>query len=106
MLRKLCGDNLSKVIFVTTMWDQTSTRQGEQGRWQDEWQRRQREQRERKLMDNYWRPMLDLGARTDRFLQNKEIVLGTSSKIFLCFRSKSDTAPRRDHHDGPMARFH
>jgi len=32
MLRKLCGDNLSKVIFVTTMWDQTSTRQGEQGR--------------------------------------------------------------------------
>jgi len=76
MLGKLCGDNpASKVIFVTTMWDQTSTRHGEQGHWQDEQkerQRRQREKREQELFNNYWRSMLELGARTDRFLQNKE----------------------------------
>jgi len=65
MFGKLCGDNpASKVIFVTTMWDKTSTRQGEQ--------REQREKRENELKEKYWRPMLELGARTDRFLQNNE----------------------------------
>jgi len=76
MFGKLCGDNpASKVIFVTTMWDQTSTRQDEQGHRQDEQkgrQRQQRERREQELFNNYWRSMLELGARTDRFLQNKE----------------------------------
>jgi len=69
MFGKLCGDNpASKVIFVTTMWDKTSTRQGEQ----KEKEQRQREQREQELKENYWRPMLELGARTGRFLQDKE----------------------------------
>jgi len=75
MFGQLCGDNPApKVIFVTTMWDKTSTRQGEQKnkREQKEKEQRQREQRERELIKNYWRPMLELGARTDRFLQNKE----------------------------------
>jgi len=75
MFGKLCGDNPApKVIFVTTMWDKTSTRQGEQKnkREQKEKEQRQREQRERELIKNYWRPMLELGARTDRFLPNKE----------------------------------
>jgi len=69
MFGKLCGDKAaSRVIFVTTMWDKTSTRQGEQ----KEKEQRQREQREKELKENYWRPMLELGARTDRFFQNKE----------------------------------
>ena len=70
MLRKLCGaDAASKVIFVTTMWDKTSTRIGEQDV-QKHKERRQRERREQELMDKYWQPMLELGARTDRFLQD------------------------------------
>jgi len=75
MFGKLCGDNpASKVIFVTTMWDKTSTRPSEQKAKieQKEKEQRQREQREKELKENYWRPMLELGARTDRFLQNKE----------------------------------
>jgi len=69
MFGKLCGDNpASKVIFVTTMWDKTSTRQSEQ---KGEEQQR-REQREKEIKETYWRPMLKLGARTDRFLQHKE----------------------------------
>ena len=75
MFGKLCGDKAaSRVIFVTTMWDKTSTRQGEQKlkKEQKEKEQRQREQREKELKENYWRPMLELGARTDRFFQNKE----------------------------------
>ena len=71
MFGKLCGDNpASKVIFVTTMWDKTSSRQV--GQAQQEKEQQQREKREQELMDNYWRPMLKLGARTERFFQNKE----------------------------------
>ena len=76
MFGRLCGDNpASKVIFVTTMWDKPSTRQGEQGHREDEQnerRQRQREQREQELKDNHWRPMLELGSRTDRFLQTEE----------------------------------
>jgi len=69
MFGKLCGDNpASKVIFVTTMWDKTSVRQG--GQPKDE--EKKRNEREKQLKDNYWKPMLALGARTIRFLQDKE----------------------------------
>jgi len=65
MFGKLCGSNpASKVIFVTTMWDKTSIRQGEH--------KEKKEQKEKELKEKYWRPMLELSARTDRFLQNKE----------------------------------
>jgi len=50
------------------MWDKTSTRQG--GQPQDEAARR--DQREKELKDNYWKPILALGARTVRFLQYEE----------------------------------
>ena len=69
MFGKLCGDNpASKVIFVTTMWDKTSVRQG--GQPKDE--EKKRNEREKQLKDNYWKPMLALGARTVRFLQYEE----------------------------------
>ena len=72
MLGKLCGaDAASKVIFVTTMWDKTSTRLGQQDGQKGK-ERLQREKREQELMDKYWRPMLELGARTARFFQDKE----------------------------------
>ena len=67
MFGKLCGDNpASKVIFVTTMWDKTSQQDGQKDK-----ERLQREKREQELMDKYWRPMLELGARTARFYQDK-----------------------------------
>ena len=57
MFGKLCGDNpAEKVIFVTTMWDKISEDRGKE--------------REGELRKNYWRPMLELGAKTDRFLQS------------------------------------
>ena len=57
MFGKLCGDNpAEKVIFVTTMWDKISEDKGKE--------------REAELRQNYWRPMLELGAKTDRFLQS------------------------------------
>jgi len=69
MFGKLCGDNpASKVIFVTTMWGETSVPQG--GQPQDKAARHDR--REKELKENYWKPMLALGARTVRFLQYKE----------------------------------
>ena len=67
MLTKLCGDDAaSKVIFVTTMWDKTSQKEGQKDK-----ERLQREKREQELKDRYWRPMLELGARTARFYQDK-----------------------------------
>ena len=57
MFRRLCGDKApSKVIFVTTMWDKISTDRGEQ--------------RELELVNNYWEPILKLGAQRARFLQS------------------------------------
>ena len=75
MFGKLCGDNpASKVIFVTTMWDKTSTRPVGQAKQEEQKEKelQQREKREQELMHKYWRPMLELGARTDRFLQDQE----------------------------------
>jgi len=59
MFGKLCGDNATeKVIFVTTMWDQISENKGKK--------------REDELFKNHWRPLLELGVQTARFLQNDD----------------------------------
>lgn len=59
MFGKLCGENpADKVIFVTTMWDNISKDKGEE--------------REEELRKTYWRPMIELGAQTARFLQNNQ----------------------------------
>jgi len=59
MFGKLCGDNATeKVIFVTTMWDQISETKGKK--------------REDELFKNHWRPLLELGVQTARFLQNND----------------------------------
>jgi len=59
MFGKLCGEEpASKVRFVTTMWDKISEEKGKE--------------RESEFSENCWRPMLELGARTERFIQCNE----------------------------------
>lgn len=59
---KLCGDKPArKVIFVTTMWDKVRPKDVNNS-----------ERRERSLTTDFWRPMLELGARTRRFVNTEE----------------------------------
>ena len=59
MFENLCGDQaMKKVVLVTTMWDKV-----QQGTGVD---------RERKLFENYWKTMINLGASTARFLNSAE----------------------------------
>jgi hypothetical protein len=54
MFGELCGDTaMSRVIFVSTKWDQVDKALGEY--------------RERELKDKIWWPMLALGSKTERF---------------------------------------
>ena len=59
MLGKLCGDRVvNKVAFVTTMWDK-----GNEEKYKS---------RERDLLQNYWKKMIEHGVSTDRFSNTLE----------------------------------
>ena len=61
MLREICGDQaVKKVILVTTMWDKALAPGME--KLQQTFPKRERE-----LIENYWKNMIDLGASTARF---------------------------------------
>ena len=54
-LKKLCGDNLKKVFFISTHWDR---QEREPGKWNHN---------ETELREGRWKPFLDSGAQTARF---------------------------------------
>ena len=56
MFARLCGNkSLHRARLVTTMWD------GAHGRLQ------KLEDREKELIDEFWRPLIEEGARAQRF---------------------------------------
>jgi len=68
MFGELCGDTpgkaMKKVVFVTTMWDQSLASASDE-------QRKILDKREEDLKDNYWKTMTKLGASTVRFTNSR-----------------------------------
>ena len=59
MFANLCGDDaVRNVILTTTMWSRVKAEVGSQ--------------REKQLLEKYWKPMLDLGSGMHRFLGTHE----------------------------------
>lgn len=55
---QLCATELSKLIYVTTMWDMEDLQVAEK--------------RETDLVENYWQPLMASGCTTARFLATRE----------------------------------
>jgi len=71
MFANLCGDDaVRNVILTTTMWSRVKAEVGSQ--------------REKELRGKYWKPMLDLGSGTHRFLGTHE----SAWSIINVFREK------------------
>ena len=71
MFANLCGDDaVRNVILTTTMWSRVKADVGSQ--------------RERELRGKYWKPMLELGSGTHRFLDTHE----SAWSIINVFREK------------------
>lgn len=63
MFRELCGtETLPNVVIVTTKWDDVSKEKGEK--------------REEDLMSNYFKGLIELGAKTARHDNTKEAAQG------------------------------
>jgi len=59
MFQELCGpDAFSRIILTTTMWDEVEIPVGEQ--------------REKELKEKYWKPMMDLKSKTERYHNSHE----------------------------------
>ena len=59
MFGELCGDQaIKKVVLVTTMWDKVQQDTGIR--------------REKELLENYWKTMINYGASTARFLNSAD----------------------------------
>jgi len=71
----LCGNEFKKMIFITTMWDQTEQAQGEK--------------HEKQLRDEYWKPILEMGSSTRRFLHERSSAFDVLSPYFDEINSKS-----------------
>lgn len=58
---RICGDNYNNIILTTTMWDEVETDEGEQ--------------REKELMEVYWKSMIKRGSKTARFFHTQDSAL-------------------------------
>jgi hypothetical protein len=68
MFRELCGtETLPNVVIVTTKWDDVSKVKGEK--------------REEDLMSNYFKGLIELGAKTARHDDTKEAAQGVLRKV-------------------------
>lgn len=57
LFQELCGqDAFSRIILTTTMWDEVQIAVGEQ--------------REKELSEKYWKGMIDLGSKTERYFNS------------------------------------
>ncbi|KAF9035545.1 hypothetical protein BJ165DRAFT_1355421 [Panaeolus papilionaceus] len=64
MFQKICGvDAFKRIVFTTTMWGEVDSEQ-------------QGIEREIQLVKNYWKAMMDKGARTMRFQGDRDSALG------------------------------
>ena len=70
---ELCENEFKKIIFITTMWDQTD----------------KGEKYERELKESYWRPILDMGSSTRRFLYERSSAFDVLSPYFDEINRKS-----------------
>jgi len=58
MFEKLCGEDLRRVVLITTMWDEVETEVGER--------------REEQLSSDYWKTMIERGSSVRRFYQDQK----------------------------------
>jgi len=78
---ELCGEELNVVVFTTTMWDVVLEKTGVE--------------REKELMDKYWKPILDLGSSVKRFRRTQTSAFEVLGPIFERINKRTPILPRR-----------
>ena len=75
MFEKICGDNFSRVVLTTTMWDEVETDVGER--------------REEQLRTDYWKAMIERGSSVQRFYQDQKSAFVVLAPIIEEVNSRS-----------------
>ena len=75
LFESLCGDRFETVVLTTTMWDEVDENEGAT--------------REKQLKDGHWKPMIDRGWVTKRFIRTPQSAFEILTTIFNKANSKT-----------------
>ena len=85
MFEKLCGEDLRRVVLITTMWDEVETEVGER--------------REEQLSSDYWKTMIERGSSVRRFYQDQKSAFDVLAPIIEEVNTRSALLLQKEVHD-------